>query len=109
MAPTPRRRTRSPRSTKTLALELGQGRHSGSTASTPATSGAARSSGTSESWPSSGASPPQEVYDEIAGETALKYLPHSSEIAGAVLFYASDLSSCVTGTSLPVNSGHFMN
>ncbi len=31
---------------------------------------------------------PQEVYDEIADETALKYLPHSSEIAGAVLFFA---------------------
>jgi len=52
---------------------------------------------------------PQEVYDEIAGETALKYLPHSSEIAGAVLFYASDLSKCITGTSLPVNGGHFFN
>ena len=51
----------------------------------------------------------QEVYDEIAEETALKYLPHSSEIAGAVLFYASDLSQCITGTSLPVNAGHFMN
>lgn len=52
---------------------------------------------------------PQEVYDEIADETALKYLPHSSEIAGAVLFFACDLSKCVTGTSLPVNSGHYMN
>ncbi len=52
---------------------------------------------------------PQEIYDEIAGETALKYLPHSSEIAGAVLFYASDLSKCITGTALPVNGGHFMN
>jgi NAD(P)-dependent dehydrogenase (short-subunit alcohol dehydrogenase family) len=51
----------------------------------------------------------QEVYDEIAEETALGYLPHSSEIAGAVLFYASDLSKCITGTALPVNGGHFMN
>ena len=51
----------------------------------------------------------QEVYDEIAAETALGYLPHSSEIAGAVLFFASDLSKCITGTSLPVNGGHFMN
>jgi NAD(P)-dependent dehydrogenase (short-subunit alcohol dehydrogenase family) len=49
------------------------------------------------------------VYDEIAEETALKYLPPSSEIAGAVLFYASDLSKCITGTALPVNGGHFMN
>ncbi|MEY2398275.1 MAG: hypothetical protein QOJ00_1449 [Actinomycetota bacterium] len=51
----------------------------------------------------------EQVYDEIAAETALGYLPHSSEIAGAVVFYASDLSKCVTGTSLPVNGGHFMN
>lgn len=51
----------------------------------------------------------QEVYDEVAAETALGYLPHSSEIAGAVLFFASDLSRCITGTSLPVNGGHFMN
>jgi NAD(P)-dependent dehydrogenase (short-subunit alcohol dehydrogenase family) len=52
---------------------------------------------------------PEEVYNEIADETALKYLPHSSEIAGAVVFYASDLAKCITGTSLPVNAGHFMN
>jgi NAD(P)-dependent dehydrogenase (short-subunit alcohol dehydrogenase family) len=51
----------------------------------------------------------QEVYDEVAAETALGYLPHSSEIAGAVLFYACDLSKCITGTALPVNGGHFMN
>ena len=30
------------------------------------------------------------------------------EIAGAVLFFASDLSSCVTGQSLDVNGGHVM-
>jgi NAD(P)-dependent dehydrogenase (short-subunit alcohol dehydrogenase family) len=51
----------------------------------------------------------EEVYAEVAAETALGYLPHSSEIAGAVLFYASDLSKCITGTALPVNGGHFMN
>jgi NAD(P)-dependent dehydrogenase (short-subunit alcohol dehydrogenase family) len=52
---------------------------------------------------------PQEVYDEVADETCLKYLPHSSEIANAVVFYSSDLAKCITGTSLPVNCGHFMN
>lgn len=50
-------------------------------------------------------------YDEkkaqLEAETALGYLPHSSEIAGAVLFFASDLSKCVTGQALGVNSGHF--
>ncbi len=48
------------------------------------------------------------VYDELAAETALGYLPHSSEIAGAVVFFASPLAKCVTGTALPVNSGHWM-
>ena len=48
------------------------------------------------------------VYEELAAETALGYLPHSSEIAGAVVFYASPLARCVTGTALPVNGGHWM-
>ena len=39
----------------------------------------------------------EEVYQEVAGETALGYLPHSSEIAGSVVFFASDLSKPVTG------------
>ncbi|MEX0767185.1 MAG: SDR family oxidoreductase [Microthrixaceae bacterium] len=50
----------------------------------------------------------QDIYDERAAETALGYLPHSSEIAGAVVFFASPLASCVTGAALPVNSGHWM-
>ncbi len=49
-----------------------------------------------------------DIYDERASETALGYLPHSSEIAGAAVFYASELSKCVTGTALPVNGGHWM-
>ncbi|MEZ5310543.1 MAG: SDR family oxidoreductase [Microthrixaceae bacterium] len=50
----------------------------------------------------------QDVYDERAAETALGYLPHSSEIAGSVVFFASPLSKCVTGTALPVNAGHWI-
>jgi len=50
----------------------------------------------------------EEVYREVAEQTALKYLPHSSEIAGSVLFFASDLSKPVTGQSLDVNCGHWM-
>jgi len=50
----------------------------------------------------------QDIYDERAAETALKYLPHSSEIAGAAVFFASPLAKCVTGTALPVNAGHWM-
>lgn len=50
----------------------------------------------------------EDIYEERAQETALKYLPPSSEIAGAVVFYASPLAQCVTGTSLPVNAGHWI-
>ena len=50
----------------------------------------------------------EDIYEERAAETALGYLPHSSEIAGAVVFFASPLSKCVTGTALPVNAGHWM-
>ena len=48
-----------------------------------------------------------ERYAETAAETALGYLPHSSEIAGAVLFLASDLAKPITGQALHVNAGHW--
>lgn len=51
---------------------------------------------------------PQVVYDEVAQKIALGYIPHSEEIAGAVLFFASDLSRAVTGQSLDVNGGQVM-
>jgi NAD(P)-dependent dehydrogenase (short-subunit alcohol dehydrogenase family) len=50
----------------------------------------------------------EDIYAERADETALKYLPHSSEISGAVVFFASPLAKCVTGAALPVNAGHWM-
>jgi NAD(P)-dependent dehydrogenase (short-subunit alcohol dehydrogenase family) len=49
-----------------------------------------------------------EVYAEIADENCLKYLPSSEEIAGAVVFFASDLSKAVTGQALGVNAGHVL-
>jgi NAD(P)-dependent dehydrogenase (short-subunit alcohol dehydrogenase family) len=49
----------------------------------------------------------EDIYAERAAETALGYLPHSSEIAGSVVFFCSDLAKCVTGTALPVNGGHW--
>jgi len=51
---------------------------------------------------------PQVVYDEVAAKIALGRIPHSEEIAGAVLFFASDLSRVVTGQSLDVNGGQVM-
>lgn len=49
---------------------------------------------------------PQQVYDEIAGQAALRHIPTSEEIAPAVVFFASDLSRVITGQSLDVNGGH---
>jgi NAD(P)-dependent dehydrogenase (short-subunit alcohol dehydrogenase family) len=49
---------------------------------------------------------PEEQYESIAGTAALRYLPHSSEIAASVVFFASDLSKPITGQALHVNGGH---
>ena len=51
---------------------------------------------------------PEAVYREVADETALRDLAPSSEIAGSVLFFASDLSKPVTGQGLGVNAGHLI-
>jgi NAD(P)-dependent dehydrogenase (short-subunit alcohol dehydrogenase family) len=51
---------------------------------------------------------PEEVYREVADQTALKYLASSREIAGSVLFFACDLSSPVTGQGLGVNAGQLI-
>jgi NAD(P)-dependent dehydrogenase (short-subunit alcohol dehydrogenase family) len=52
---------------------------------------------------------PQAVYDEIASRTCLNHIPTSAEIAGTVVFLASDLSSVVTGQAIDVNGGHYFN
>jgi NAD(P)-dependent dehydrogenase (short-subunit alcohol dehydrogenase family) len=48
---------------------------------------------------------PKVVYDEVAATRALGYIPTSDEVAGAVLFFASDLGRAVTGEFLHVNGG----
>ena len=50
----------------------------------------------------------QEVYDEVASETCLRYLPDSAEISGSVVFLASDLARPVTGQWFAVNCGHYL-
>jgi NAD(P)-dependent dehydrogenase (short-subunit alcohol dehydrogenase family) len=52
---------------------------------------------------------PEAVYAEIAGRTALGRIPDSDEIAGAVVFFASDLSRAITGQALDVNAGHYFH
>jgi NAD(P)-dependent dehydrogenase (short-subunit alcohol dehydrogenase family) len=52
---------------------------------------------------------PRQVYDEVASRTALGRIPTSAEIAGTVVFFASDLSCAVTGQALDVNCGHYFH
>jgi NAD(P)-dependent dehydrogenase (short-subunit alcohol dehydrogenase family) len=51
----------------------------------------------------------EEQYNVYASEIALKRIPEEEEVAGAVLFMASDLSSCITGASLDANGGHYFH
>jgi NAD(P)-dependent dehydrogenase (short-subunit alcohol dehydrogenase family) len=50
-----------------------------------------------------------EEYAKIADQTCLGYITPSSEIAGSVVFFASELSKPVTGQALAVNSGHYLS
>lgn len=50
-------------------------------------------------------STPETLYRELIAETSLGYLPRPAEVAGSVLFLASDLSAPVTGQSLAVDAG----
>jgi NAD(P)-dependent dehydrogenase (short-subunit alcohol dehydrogenase family) len=52
---------------------------------------------------------PEEVYAEVASGTCLGYLPDSAEIAGTVVYFASDLAKPVTGQMIGVNAGHWFN
>jgi NAD(P)-dependent dehydrogenase (short-subunit alcohol dehydrogenase family) len=47
-----------------------------------------------------------EIYEEVASQTALHHLPGSDEISQSVVFFASNkMSSSITGESIDVNSG----
>jgi NAD(P)-dependent dehydrogenase (short-subunit alcohol dehydrogenase family) len=48
---------------------------------------------------------PEALYRELIAETSLGYLPRPAEVAGSVLFLASDLSRPVTGQTLGVDAG----
>jgi NAD(P)-dependent dehydrogenase (short-subunit alcohol dehydrogenase family) len=50
---------------------------------------------------------PQDVYDDVAKDMALRRIPTSEEVADAVVFFASDLSKAVTGQTLDVNAGQY--
>jgi NAD(P)-dependent dehydrogenase (short-subunit alcohol dehydrogenase family) len=52
--------------------------------------------------------PFDDVYREIADQTCLGYIPDSAEIAGTVVFLASDLARPVTGQAINVSAGHIL-
>ena len=49
----------------------------------------------------------EQIYDAAAAASDLKRLPTEDEVASAILFMASDLSSGITGATLDVNCGEF--
>jgi NAD(P)-dependent dehydrogenase (short-subunit alcohol dehydrogenase family) len=50
-----------------------------------------------------------EIYQAAAANSDLKRLPTEDEVASAILFMASDLSSGITGQTLDVNCGEYHN
>lgn len=50
----------------------------------------------------------QDEYDAVAKDCALRYIPPTGEYAKTLLFLASHLSDAVTGQSLHVNGGLYM-
>ena len=49
---------------------------------------------------------PPETLEKLASETPLGRRGVPADIAGAVLFFCSDLSAFITGAYLPVSGGH---
>ncbi len=49
----------------------------------------------------------EQIYEATAAQSDLKRLPTEDEVASAILFMASDLSSGITGQTLDVNCGEY--
>jgi NAD(P)-dependent dehydrogenase (short-subunit alcohol dehydrogenase family) len=94
--------------TKTLARELGplgirvNGLHPGFIDGEPV------SKSIGESAAAAGV-PVEQIRQTIAAETCLGYLPPGEELAGAVVFFASDLARPITGQALAINAGHWLH
>ena len=63
--------------------------------------------GCSESAIRSAGTTVEEIYQASAAASDLKRLPTEDEVASAILFMASDLSSGITGQALDVNCGEY--
>lgn len=53
--------------------------------------------------------PVEQLRQAIAAETCLGYLPSGDELAGAAVFFASDLARPITGQALAINAGHWLH
>ena len=53
--------------------------------------------------------PIETVYDEWAEDTALRHLVTPDEVAGSVVFLASELATWITGQALYVNAGQWFH
>jgi NAD(P)-dependent dehydrogenase (short-subunit alcohol dehydrogenase family) len=53
--------------------------------------------------------PQQEVIDELTSRIALGRVPTDEEVAGSVVYLASDLSSALTGQAIDANGGELFN
>lgn len=51
---------------------------------------------------------PEEVHAELAAQTALGYVAPAAEIAGAAVFFASDLARPITGQAIGVDAGQWI-
>jgi len=47
----------------------------------------------------------KEIYDAAVGGTPLKRIAKAEEVVGAAIYLASDASSFVTGTAIPIDGG----
>jgi NAD(P)-dependent dehydrogenase (short-subunit alcohol dehydrogenase family) len=52
---------------------------------------------------------PDTVYEEWAADTALRHLVTPADVAGSVVFLASDLATWITGQALYVNAGQWFH
>lgn len=52
---------------------------------------------------------PQAIHDGVAEKTALGRIPTGADVAGAIVFLASDAARAITGQTLDVNGGHFFD
>ncbi|MFT5224051.1 MAG: NAD(P)-dependent dehydrogenase (short-subunit alcohol dehydrogenase family) [Glaciecola sp.] len=52
---------------------------------------------------------PQQVYDDVAKDMALRRIPTADEVAATAMLLSSDFNSAVTGAALDINAGEWFH